>query len=235
MAGLGSACAVHAADVEAFAPNWPPYNYLEQGQVSGISSDVLRWICRDAGLSCTLHIEPWVRAYRTVQAEPSTLLYTTARTAEREHLFRWVGPLLSRETWLFMRAGLHFRLDHVHELAGFRIGVVRGDAAIADLLRLGFPEESLDYGLSEEANMRRLALGRLDAVTGTEISVRWMARTQGLPMSGLNRAMQLSNEGGYYFALNPDTPAALVVRLQKAMDHCRAVHCAERLLQTYVD
>jgi len=73
-------------------PDWnimteelPPYNFARQGQVDGISADILLKIMQKNGLHVErkdIHLLPWPRAYKMVQDVPGSVLFSTARTAE---------------------------------------------------------------------------------------------------------------------------------------------------------
>jgi polar amino acid transport system substrate-binding protein len=80
---------------------YPPYSYLENGRATGLCADIVRALLDDLQLQQEITIAPWARSYKTALEEPNVLLFTVARTVERESLFHWVGVIVSGETHLY--------------------------------------------------------------------------------------------------------------------------------------
>lgn len=229
--------AAHAApapDLVALTEEWAPYNYSEQGEVKGIATDVLRAACALAQLRCEFRVVPWARALALATAQPNTLAYTTARKPERERAFLWIGPLLPRATWVYGRAGSESSLRRAQDLALHRFGVVRGEAAAQDLQAAGVPAASLVPDNSNAAVLRMLLGGWVDAMVDTEIGMAWNLRNANAAPSEVVRLMKLSDEGGYYYALNPRSDAVLARKLQAALDKLRASGAIERSIAAYL-
>jgi len=69
----------------------PPYNFIKDNLVHGISADILLQLLEKNDISIdrgSIHLFPWPRAYQTVQNVPGSLLFSTARTSQREKLFK---------------------------------------------------------------------------------------------------------------------------------------------------
>lgn len=223
LAVTGVLCAVstHAADLTAYTEEWPPYNYSEGDSVKGISTDILRALCETAKLECDIRIVPWARAYRSAISQANTLVYTTARKPSREHDFIWVGPILPRTTWIYVRQGLEQRIHDMAELAQHSIGVVRDEAAQQDLVAAGVPESALVVQASNTDVLRMMLGTSVDAMVDTEVGMQWNLRKVNVSPSAVSKLMKLSDEGAYYFALNQDSDPVLVRKLQGALDKLR--------------
>jgi len=221
-------------DIEAVTEDWPPYNFTAHGVVRGITTDLLRETCEIAGLKCRIELMPWARAKMMTLTRPATLLFTTARTPEREHQFVWIGPVAPRATWIFQldKPGSTDCVpsDRAHPC---RYGVVRGDAAYDDLLAAGVPAANIEPGADVTQNFRKLLAGHIDAVTDNDLSMRWLVKELGTESYRLRRAGMLSQRGAYYFALNPLTPQALTDRLDAAFKTLAAKHRPEELAKQY--
>jgi len=224
-----------AADLEALTEDWPPYNFAQDGAAAGIATDLLREMCAEARLACDIRIVPWARGYSHVLATPNTLLYTTARTLERERSFLWIGPYLPRQTWIFERRDKPLKLQKLADLNQYRVGVVRGDAAVEDLLREGVQRQQLEMVATELINLRKLMAAHVDAITGTEVGVAWTLHGQGLNRDTLQKSLQLSASGGYYFAVNPGTNPEIVQKLRETFARLQAQHRIEALTAKYLD
>lgn len=232
--GLGLALSAQASDLNAYTEDWAPYNYEENGQVRGISTDILRAACSAAKLDCSIALVPWARAYKAASTEPKALAYTTARKPSREHEFAWVGPILPRSTWVYTREDGTTLPTNAADLAKLRIGIVRGEAAEQDLLAAGVPAAALVAQPTNVDVLRMLLAGAVDAMVDTEVGMQWNLKNQGLTARSVQQAFKLTDEGAYYYALNLGTPAQTVGKLQAALDKLRASGQIQRITRRYL-
>lgn len=79
--------------LQVVTENWRPYNYLENGEVKGVSTKIVKEILDKAGFNYDIHVLPWARAYKIAQTKENTLIYTIIRIDPREELFQWIGRL----------------------------------------------------------------------------------------------------------------------------------------------
>jgi len=209
------------ADLTAYTEEWPPYNYSEGGEIKGIATEVFRTACAIAKLDCEIHMVPWARAYKTASRTPNTVVYTTARKPSREQEFIWVGPILPRTTWVYVRPDLENDIHGFSDLAQHQVGVVRDEAAAQDLVAAGVPQSALVLQSSNADVLRMLVSKSVDAMVDTEISMQWNLRQTSLAPSAVFKRMKLSDEGAYYFALNLDSDPTLATKLQSAVNTLR--------------
>lgn len=222
-----------AADITAYTEEWPPYNFAEHGVVKGIATDILQAACSEAKLSCEFNLVPWARAVALVSSSPNTLLYTTARKPSREHDYLWVGPILPRTTWIYGKKESQQTIRTFKELAQHRVGVVRGEASVQDLLAAGVPEKSLVIDSSNALVLKLLAKGWADAMVDTEIGMAWNLKSADMPANQFAKLMKLADDGAYYFALNLKSDPALHDKLQKATDKLRKTGAIDRIVGSY--
>jgi polar amino acid transport system substrate-binding protein len=209
-----------AADITAYAEEWPPYNFSEGGMAKGISTDFLRAVCGKAGLVCDVHIVPWARGYKLAQALPNTMIFTTARTQERETQFLWIGPILPRQTWIFGHPGFP-KISRLADLARYNVAVGNEDAAIADLSAAGVPVSAMDRSGRDEDSFRKFAAKRVAFITGTELGMAWQRKKLDLDIR-YEKVLPLAQNGAYFYAMNPQSDPTLVNRLQAAINELKA-------------
>jgi len=136
---LAAACGVDAQPLRILTTEVAPMAFVKNGKLQGFCVEVVQDIQRRLGESATITVLPWARAYHKAQTEPRIMLVCPKRTAEREHKFRWVGPLLSLQTGIYVKAGTHAKLaslDEAKRLSG--ILVVRASYSYQDLTASGF-------------------------------------------------------------------------------------------------
>lgn len=237
MLALSISAHANAVDLTAYTEEWPPYNYRdkEKGEMRGLSTDMLRALCAEARLKCDFRLVPWARAYRTAQQTPGTLVYTTARKPSRESDFLWLGPIVGRTTWLYVRSSLDEGARAASDLSGLRIGVVRDEASIADLNAMGVSSSALSAQANNNDVLRLLQMGALDAMVDTELGMAWNLQSMGMSPQVVSRRFKVSDAGAYYFALNPKTNPAIVQRLQQAYQKLQRQGRLDRMVHAYVD
>ncbi|WP_434633958.1 substrate-binding periplasmic protein [Chromobacterium sp. CV08] len=227
--------AAAAAPILAYTEDVPPLNYQENGQVKGFSTELLRLLAREAGLEVKIEVLPWLRAYAKVKDTPGTLLYTLVRTPERESQFQWVGPISPRRIYLYrLRERRDIRVSSLADLARYRNGALAGSAAAGQLAGLGLGEQ-LDLGRSDDADLKKLQLGRVDLVAMLDWSMQWQLRQQGLPASTLEPAWLLDGKQQYWFALNPRSPPDWAKKLQAALERVGADGRLQAIRRHYRD
>ncbi|MEW9899581.1 transporter substrate-binding domain-containing protein [Chitinivorax sp. PXF-14] len=227
---IGSAS---AADLVAYTEEWPPYNYLDQGKVRGISTDLLRAMCSEAALDCRFELVPWARAYAMALNRPNTLVYTTARKPEREQSFTWIGPILPRATWVFGLRESDLGIKHYEDLNHYRIGVVRSEASISDLLGKDVQADAMLQDSSDAAITLLLLRGVVQAVVNTEVGMAWELYKAGASPDRAVKLLPLSDQGAYYYALNLKSDPAIATKLQDALEKLRKSGQLARIVAQY--
>ena len=213
-----------AAPLVLLTENMPPFNmsvsgtnYARDEGVTGISSDILRAVCERAEVECQQILRfPWQRVYQQTLDDAGYGVFSTARTAERESLFKWVGPI-SRYDWvLFAKSDSPIQLASIEDARQYRIGGYKGDAKTQFLLDRGIEVQA---ALRDAENVRKLNKDQIDL---------WIASSQAGPLTARQegvdslKVVQHLNSVDLYLALNLQTPDELVQKLQSARDALRA-------------
>lgn len=63
----------------------------ESGEVDGFATHVVKALAQRAGYDLNILMLPWARAYKLVQEQENTLIFSIGHTPEREARFKWVG------------------------------------------------------------------------------------------------------------------------------------------------
>ena len=58
---------VKVGAVELYTEDFPPYNYMKNGELVGIGPDIIRALAKEAGEDPKITVLPWVRAYKYAQ------------------------------------------------------------------------------------------------------------------------------------------------------------------------
>jgi polar amino acid transport system substrate-binding protein len=120
-------------DLILLTEQYPPYNFRLEGQLQGISVDLLELMLKrvDSNLKRDhIKLVPWSRGYRSALSKINTCLFSTTRTDDREKLFKWVGPIAVNRVVLIGKKEREIRIQSVAEIGQFSIGVVTDDVAV---------------------------------------------------------------------------------------------------------
>lgn len=169
MVAVGLATETNARQLRIMAENSAPVNFVKDGKWQGATAEVVMEIMRRLGLPNTIEEMPWARGYKMALEQPDIVLFSMARTPEREKRFHWVGPVSVFRSDFYARkdSNLVIRsLDDARQVG--RIGTYRDDVREDYLAKKGFT--NLDSTNSNLSNLRKLIDGRIDlwATSNTE-------------------------------------------------------------------
>lgn len=194
----------------------PPVSFLEQGRLTGSSVAVVREILRRLDRSDPIRLVPWARGYGMLQSQPDVVLFSTARTPERENQFFWVGPLFRAKGGFYALKSRNLRFNSLDEVK--RVGAIatyKDDAREQILKTHGFA--NLDSSNSPVSNLKKLMAGRVDLWFYSDLGMRQIAQQAGVDPSQLSLVYVYKSYDAY-IAMSRQMPGAVVHRWQRALD-----------------
>lgn len=222
--GCLGAGAVAFADepLKIVTEEFPPYNYTEQGKLTGLSTEVVEAVLHELKLQGNFQSLPWARAYDTAKNTPGVLIYSIGRTQERENHFKWVGVIAPSDYYLYALPERSFKIDALESAKPYQIGTVNQDVGEQFLLAHGFVKgQNLQSSIKYELNYQKLKLGRIDLWIMTEMTANHLARQAGddpaKTLAKVYRINELSGEG-YYMAFGKETPDATVLQFKRGLE-----------------
>jgi polar amino acid transport system substrate-binding protein len=204
-----------------------PVNFLENGKVTGFSTEVVEAVLKEIEVQGDIQIMPWARAYATALHKENVLIFTIMRTPEREHLFKWVGVVSPPDSsYLYALRERKLKLDHLEDALRYNIATINGDAREQYLESKGFVKGRQLHGNAQpKTNYEKLKLGRVDLWAMSDMVAMDIVRREGSdPSRVLVRALQLTElgSGGSYMAFGPKTDDVLVERFRKGLEAVKA-------------
>ena len=208
--------------VRIVTEEYPPYNYTDNGKITGLGTDVVQAVLRELQIEGQFQSLPWARAYETAQSGESVLIYSMNRSKEREKLFKWVGQITPTDFYLFSLKSRNLQINDLAEAKTLQIGTVNQDIGEQYLLQHGFAVgRNLQSSNRYELNYEKLKRGRIDLWIMNELGAYYMARQAGDdPSATLQKSMRIAeiSGGGNYMAFGLKTPDALVERFRKGLE-----------------
>jgi len=220
-------------DISILTEDYPPYTYVDStGEVEGMSVRMLEesYAQIDETLDKSrIKVQPWARAYRSALNGKNTLLFSTNRTAQREKLFQWAGPISNAKTVLLARVDRHIKIDGPQSLRQYVIGGIRDDVAMQLVAKELAGEGTLLSSPYNRSLLRMLSLGRIDLWAYSERAAKQLLSKNGFNPADYESVYTLQNSN-IYFAFSKNTPSHLVTKLQLGIDRVKQCdQCLKRV------
>jgi polar amino acid transport system substrate-binding protein len=175
-------------------PAAQPMSWERQGRLHGVCVEVARRAFAAAGWTLDVSaVGPWSRCQALVErGQVDAMVCAFDTPARRQYAVAAEPALAANEIALFVRRDSPVRFDGWADLTGLRIGVGNGVSLGAAVDQQLARHAQVDNALNEELNLRKLLLGRLDAIAtareageqllavGCEREVRALPRSLGV-------------------------------------------------------
>jgi len=207
---------------------YPPFNYIEDGELQGLSYELLALMLADLDqteLLDSIQLVPWSRGYQLVQHQPNTLLFSMVRTEQRENLVAWVGPILTNYAACIGKTELISEFTarpRAESLRGKAVGVIRKDV-VDQLVRADadFSQARIEVIDYPSQAVELLEHDRLDLWCYTKEAVQFYFNQKGVALSNYTTLVDLGPSGELYYSLHRDTEPVIVNTLQTALDRLK--------------
>lgn len=232
----GPAAAASIDDIVFMTEQYPPYNLEADGKLQGIAVDTLVEMLQRSGSSQTrenIEMLPWARGYKRVQSDPNTCLFSTTRTEEREDLFKWVGPIAPNTVSLIARKDRNIKIESEADLKNYKIGTIRDDVAEQYLINAGIALDNMERVAKSILNIKKLNRERIDLWAYGENVAMWELKANGFDPADYEPVHEL-NRKELYFALNKQTPDAVIQEMQAVLDAMKADGEHGKILDRYL-
>lgn len=193
---------------------YPAPEKVEIGNKGGLIYDQVWELMRRTDINIPVTQVSWKRGYAEATGKPDVGLFPTTRTAEREKLFHWIGPIL-RLQWVFY--GLNESGIVINSLEDAKkvgsIGTYANDSKEQWLRSKGFT--NLVSVMENVTNMKKLYDKRIDLMVGSpSVTNQWPER-YGFDPDKLVVVYPFKTVD-LYLALSKDTSMDTVWALEKA-------------------
>lgn len=207
--------------IKVVTTEFPPYSYREHGTFKGTATEVVNRAIEASGLEVSsLRSYPWARTYELARDEPNTLIYSIARTPEREELFHWVGTIAPFHVNLYrLKQRQDVQVQTLEEAKSYLVGGEYQDVKQAYLVKQGFViGKNIILSPNDENNIRMLFAGRIDLLPFNAATLPIMLEQLGLDPDAVEPVLNLEEISfELYMAFNINTPIEVVERLRTAL------------------
>ncbi|WP_319508651.1 transporter substrate-binding domain-containing protein [uncultured Methanolobus sp.] len=214
---------LEVANLTYYTEQLPPYNYQENGTLQGVSVDILEATTEKMGNKVSreeIRLVPWNEGYQAALTQNNTVLFSMARTSEREDLFKWAGPVYTNRKVLFARPDRVISTEDPEDLKVYRIGVITDDVAIQYLLDIGVDQSQIVAESNVYTLIDALDNGEIDLWAYPEASGRYFSEQVTGNYNSYTVVYELHAQDTYY-AFSKDVPDSVVQSFQQALDTVR--------------
>lgn len=220
-----------AANFKIMTEDYPPYNYMKEGKITGLATEVVQEIAKKIGHPADIELLPWARGYGLIQQQEGMILYSMTRTEAREKLFKWVGPIASNKWVLFAKKGSGITVATLADAKKVeKIGTYKDDAAEMFLKAEGFA--NLDSVVDDMQNVPKLIAGRINLWIVGELQGIYKAKEKGVN-DQIEKILDVQDTQ-LYIAFSKNTADSDIAQWQKALDDMRADGSYAAIVKKYM-
>jgi polar amino acid transport system substrate-binding protein len=179
--------------------------------------EMVQEMVKGTNLGGPVEMLSWAIGYNQLQLVPNTMLFSTLRSASREDLFKWVGPVCKKRYCFYVQSSSDYVISTIDDARHLRsVGTVTGWASEQELLDLGF-NNVVTFDTPQEV-FQKLMDGDIPCAVLNDIAMRLLATETGHPPKDYRKGAVLS-EGQTYLAFSKDTDPAYITAWQNAYNN----------------
>ena len=143
---LATPSPLYAAEkISVFTERFYPLSYksneADNSKVVGFATNLVLAVLAQSGYEYELSLVPWARAIQSIDNNANVMVYSMARTVNRESQYHWIGEIWPIKQYLYgLRSKKNTLPDTLNKAQHARIGVVRGSVVHSYLARQDFDQ-----------------------------------------------------------------------------------------------
>lgn len=203
--------------LQVYTEQYPPLTFRNgQGEITGFGSDIVFEIMHRNHIFPEVKLSLWSIGYDLALTNPNFCLFTMDRTALRDTLFQWVGPIGTNFTYFYTKAGSGITISSLQDAKNLSaVGTVNSWFSDQYLRELGFTN------LVSEGDPRaltdKLLQGKIDAFVCSGVTFPDILKGLGYQVNQVVPSFTLMSSD-YYIAFSKSTPSATVSQWQSTLD-----------------
>ena len=198
---------------------YAPFSFAKDGGVRGISADILVLLLEKIGSTQSredFELHPWARAFKLLREQPNTVLFTVARTTEREQDFKCVAPILQNYFQMYALKERGIKIKRLQDLRKYKIGTIRDDVFEEKLAaRADMQVSDFQRATNNLQTIKQLRAGSTNLIVQNQDDLFKICRENGLRFEDYEPVFLIEKRELYY-AFHKDTSSALIKTFQDA-------------------
>lgn len=212
---------------------FPPYNYSDEGQITGFTTAVVRELMQRLDISSEIKLLPGARAERNLESKPNQLFFSMFRTSERENLYKWIGPIATDRVYFFKRYADNKPYHNLSDIPATTVIATRHEGMIRrSIIRHGFT--NLLSASEPEDQVKLVFHQRAELMASTPLEVSYLLAKIDYPPETLLQTQVQLFEMDLYIACSKDIDDKEINRWQAELDALKASAKYQELLALYL-
>lgn len=208
-----------AEEIKVVTEYLTPYQIKNpDNSLGGFSTDIIQAIFKEAKKEPKFIVLPWARAYEVAKSEKNVLIFSIARTKEREKLFQWLGSLANERLYFWgLKTQFQTSISDEEQLKQYKIAIARYSNVDDYLINNNFKQI---YKLSkEEQNIQMLFKGRADLIVSSEMTLKHKSKNLDFDFNKMIKVKEFTDlNNNLSLAINLNSDADLVHEFQLAYE-----------------
>jgi methyl-accepting chemotaxis protein len=213
----------------------PPSQYVEGDRVVGVFAEAVELICAAAGDEPAIEIMDWKEALDLAAGTPGVFVMAILRTAQREGLFRWIGPVVPDKHFVYgLAAKTDVKVASPADLRSYRIGCVENNFSYRYFIDAGVPADRIVASKTHAAAIQNLLLDKVDLVPLGSLQAAHQLKAMNRPPDLLRKTIAIEGfSTDQYLAMSASTPDELYERYRNAFEAVRGGAAYRSILAKY--
>jgi len=219
------------------AEQMPPYNYMAKNGPTGISTEILQALLKHLDIHWPIEFMTWTVAYHIALREPNILLYSMLRTADREELFHWVGPLFTDKMNLYRKGGRDdVNPSSMKDALSYRIGVVEDNFEHHYFRDRGLEAGDGLFPVEEQAeNFGALLTEKVDLIALTASQATRHIQAKGYDATQFEPILEMKDiSGDIYMVFSTQTDPAYIDQFSRALEELKNTPAYKKILSKWL-
>jgi polar amino acid transport system substrate-binding protein len=154
------------AELKFNTQDFAPFSYDSGGIVSGPAADIIRRICSEVKIDCSMQLLPWARAQDEVRNGKAHGIFVVGWNEELSKWLYFSPPILNSEYGFFVRADNPLKFNENSDVQGYAVGVSGPSDTATALEKIKAEIKNLKIDMTPDggAAFKKLSVSRIDAV-----------------------------------------------------------------------
>jgi polar amino acid transport system substrate-binding protein len=157
---------------------YPPYQYLDNGEVKGTHTETLRQVLTRMGYDPVFRLVPWARAEASARAGTADLIYSLTYSPNRARHYHFTNPISEARDVFFSLSDRGLQWQELDDLAGLKIGLSAFYSYAPEFMDWLAAGNARVIQISQESpeltGLKMIAYGRIDLFICEETVCRYL-------------------------------------------------------------
>lgn len=216
---LSTSVQLTSPNIQWYTEDYPPFNFQSQGQLHGLAFNVLRTAYQNLNWhmdASNILLTPWPRAYKAVQQQKNSCVFSMTYTESRGELFNFVGLVIPNTVAVIAHKDSGISIEQLKRDKSLTFGVVKNDIGHQSLLNYGIPESQFVYLKTGLELVRMIDYKRVDLIAYGDAIARFQFKRAQIDPQNYRLLLPLI-ESKLGYACNKHVPQTLIQQLDKAI------------------